>query len=477
MRTCVLLSFLATTILPAQNNYYFGNLHAHTGFSDGNKDSLISGMKDPAAAYSYAKVSGDFDFLGISEHNHYSALRNPGFKRHRYATGLSMAANANEEGAFLALYGMEYGVSAPYHGHVLIYGMDSLIGWETSVPGVQGNNYDIYNAKSDYDGLFRKIKSRPHAFAYLAHPWFSDYSPNGTFTGGLGNAPYNAAYDSAIVGMPLRNGLATSSLTTYNDYSTGNYFDYYRKLLAIGYHLGIGYDHDTHYSNFGRSNGGRLVLIAPSLARSNLMQAIRQMRFYGSDDSNAKVEFSINGNPMGSVLSGNGPVVLSLIHDDPDGEQADSIRIWKGHNNNAFGTWSWVVHSVLENNTATFTDNSLQPGKEYHYFAEIRQADGHWIVTSPVWYTRTGVGTGLEEATSELVLTLFPNPAQDRLNISMSACADYCLTLNDELGRVVLSDTFNEMQRCIDLRGIEKGIYFLNLSNGQRTVTRKMIVN
>lgn len=477
MRTLVLLSFLTTTFGLAQNNYYFGNLHAHTAFSDGNKDSLASGMTSPAAAYSYAKASGDFDFLGISEHNHYSALRNPGFKRHRYAAGISMANAANEEGTFLTLYGMEYGVSSAYHGHVLIYGMDSLIGWENSVPGVQGNNYDIYNAKSDYDGLFRKIKNRPQAFAYLAHPWFSDYSPDGTSSGGLGNAPYNAAYDSAIVGMPLRNGLATSSLTTYNDYSTGNYFDYYRKLLAIGYHLGIGYDHDTHYSNFGRSNGGRLVLIAPSLTRSNLMQAMQKMRFYGSDDSNAKVEFSINGQQMGSVLSGNGPVVLSVVHNDPDGELADSIRIWKGYNNNTFGTWSWVVHNVLQNNTASFTDNNLQPGKEYHYFAELRQTDGHWIVTSPVWYTRTGTGTDMEELQSPVALTLFPNPAQDHLSISVSECTEYQLSLNDALGRTVLNDSFNEMQRRIDLQGIEKGIYFLILRNEKNTIIRKLVLN
>ena len=161
----LLLSYLLFCHLSAQTyNYYFGNLHAHTAFSDGNKDSLISGVSKPDGSYAYAKLSNNFDFLGISEHNHYSSIRNPGFKRPLYQVGINMANAANQDGTFLALFGMEYGVSSAYNGHLLIYGFNQLIGWETSVPGVAGNNYDIFNAKSDYDGIFKKVKNNPASF-------------------------------------------------------------------------------------------------------------------------------------------------------------------------------------------------------------------------------------------------------------------------------------------------------------------------
>lgn len=472
-----LFLFLLSSLSSQTYNYYFGNLHAHTAFSDGNKDSLISGVTTPAGSFAYAKLSNGFDFLGISEHNHYTALRSPGFKRPRYQTGMNMAAAANDEGTFVSLFGMEYGVSSDYHGHVLIYGFDQLIGWETSAPGISGNNYDIYNAKSDYDGLFRKVKNNPNAFAYLAHPWYSDYSPNGTSTGGLANASYNAAYDSAIVGMPLRNGLATSSLVAYNDYSTGNYFDIYRKLLAIGYHLGIGYDHDSHYTNFGRSNGGRLVILAPSLTKSNIISAMQQMHFYGSDDQNAKVEFTMNGNNMGSILTGSVNPVFNVIHNDPDGESADSIKIWRGYGNNAFGTWSYVVLTTLQNNTATYTDASMQLNKEYHYFAEIRQADGQWIVTSPIWYTKISGSTSLVEVKkSDFNFNYFPNPVSQQLSLSVSVCDNYTLTLQDVSGRMVYSEHFNEMQHLVDLSVFENGIYFLRVENGKSSAIRKFVI-
>jgi len=43
-------------------NIYFGNLHSHTGYSDG------SGT--PAQAYQHAKNSGAGDFLAITDHAH-----------------------------------------------------------------------------------------------------------------------------------------------------------------------------------------------------------------------------------------------------------------------------------------------------------------------------------------------------------------------------------------------------------------------
>ena len=84
----------ATCVQSQTLNYYFGNLHAHTAYSDGNKDAATSGVSTPSASYAYAKLSQNFDFLGISEHNHYSSANNPGMFLSLYAPGLAQAAAA-----------------------------------------------------------------------------------------------------------------------------------------------------------------------------------------------------------------------------------------------------------------------------------------------------------------------------------------------------------------------------------------------
>jgi len=470
----LLILFFKKDIFSQTYNYYFGNLHAHTAFSDGNKDSVISGVGRPDGSYAYAKLSNNFDFLGISEHNHYSSNHNPGFKQPLYQVGLNMANTANQDGVFLALFGMEYGVSSQYNGHIVIYGFNQLLGWETSAPGVTGTNYDIFNAKTDYDGVFKKVKNNPASFAYLAHPDFSDYTTDGTYSTALSNTPYNATYDSAIVGMPLRSGLATSTMTNYNDYSTGNYFNYYKRLLYLGYHLGIGYDHDNHYTNFGRSNGGRLVILAPTLSRASLFTAMKDMHFYGSDDSNAKIDFNMNGNMMGSIITGSVYPVFSVIHNDPDGEQADTIKIWKGHKNSG-GLWASIVHLSNGNNTTTFTDTNILPNIEYYYFAEIRQADGQWIMTSPIWYSASAPLSVIERK-DEFVFNYFPNPVSKKLNISMDQCDDYKISILDLAGRIVLEKTIFEQKTEIDIGAIEAGIYSLVIKTGNFAVSKKLVV-
>ena len=462
------------------NNYYFGNLHSHTGFSDGSKDSSTSGVTNPAGAYAYAKLSQRFDFLGISEHNHYSSNKNPGFKLPLYQQGLKMADSANKDPKFLALFGMEWGVSSNYYGHLLVYGFNQLIGWENSVPNVNGNNYDIYNAKADYDGLFKKVKNNSSAFCYLAHPSLDDYTLNGSANTSLAYAPYNATYDSAIVGMPLRNGSAFSTITNYNDYPQSDYYSYCKKILTVGYHLGIGYDHDNHNTTFGRNNGGRLVIMAPSLTRASLTSAMQQMRFYASDDWNAKIDFSMNGNMMGSISSGSVVPTLNVIHNDADGEQAATIRIWRGISQSG-GAFPTVVYTSTQNNTATYTDLNLLQGIEYFYFAEIFQGDGQWIVTSPIWY-RSTITLGNPQSTNELAsenkikFNYFPNPITNKLNITIAACKSHQVSIVDLFGRVLFENEYADNEITIDLENLPKGMYVLKISAQNIVESRRLVI-
>lgn len=470
---CCCLLFVASAVSQTYN-YYFGNLHAHTAFSDGNKDSLSSGVAGPDGSYAYAKLSHDLDFLGISEHNHYNASHNPGFKLPCYQAGLNMANAANQDGIFAALFGMEYGVSSTYHGHVIIYGFNQLIGWESNVGGQSGNNYSIFNAKDDYDGLFRKVKNNSVSFAYLAHPYWSDFSKNNSDTAALAFSAYNAMYDSAIVGMPLRSGKAFSTFATYSDYAADDYFSYYKKMLYLGYHLGIGYDHDNHYTNFGRSNGGRLVILAPSLTRANIISAMQQMHFYGSDDSNAKIEFSMNGHIMGSQMNGNYYPSFTLLHNDADGEQADTLRIWRG-NRNSGGLWAQPVQMVLHNNTLSFTDRNIMPGIEYYYFADIKQADGQWIVTSPIWYTASG-NLAVKGNNCELSFTCFPDPSRGALHLGFDEPDEHTVQLHDVSGRVVLETTLHDKSAEINLPGLQAGVYLLRVRGKEGQALKKILL-
>ncbi len=364
------LSF--TTTSSGAYNYYFGNLHAHSSYSDGNKDSTAF---TPANDYAYAKNSLGMDFLGISEHNHAGA----GMSKSNWPLGVAQA-NAATTSTFVGLYGQEWGVISS-GGHILIYGIDSLIGWET-------NNYQIFVAKSNYtgsNGLFRKLNANGNAFATYAHPEGSDYN-------NISNLSFNNAVDSCVVGCAVESGPAFSTSTSYNDYPASmSFLGYYTKMLSKGYRLGPLMDHDTHYTNFGRANENRLVILAPSLTKSNLIAAMKARRFYATEDLDTKINFTVNNQAMGTVFSGNAVPVINIVANDPTAPTgaAKNIKLMYGI------PGSGVLPTQLSSSTSgtlTYSHTSLAIGTKVYYYVDMT-INGKRSISAPIWYTKTNVVT------------------------------------------------------------------------------------
>ncbi len=378
------LSLSFTTASSGTYNFYYGNLHAHSSYSDGNKDSTAF---TPANDYAYAKNSLGMDFLGISEHNHAGA----GMSINNWPLGVAQA-NAATTSTFVGLYGQEWGVISN-GGHILIYGIDSLIGWET-------NNYQIYVAKSDYtgpNGLFRKLNANGNAFATYAHPDGTDYN-------NISNLSFNNAVDSSAVGCAVESGPAFSTSTTYNDYPTSmSFLGYYTKLLAKGYHLGPLMDHDTHYTNFGRANEDRLVVLAPSLTKSNLIAAMKARRFYATQDLDTKINFTVNNQVMGSVFSGNAVPVINIVGTDPTAPVGaiKNIKLMYGI------PGSGVLPTQLSSSTTgtlAYSHTSLAIGTSVYYYVDMT-INGKRSISAPIWYTKTNVVTPSVSISTPLSIT------------------------------------------------------------------------
>lgn len=357
----------STTAIPIPQafNNYFGNLHAHSGFSDGNADNPT---KTPADDYAFAKESMCMDFLGISEHNHTGA----GMNLSRWQPGRDMAAAASTL-SFVAMYGMEWGVIEE-GGHSVIYGMDSLMGWEAG-------QYQVFVARGNYagpGGIFEKINQKGgNAFVYLAHPELTDF--NNIFLD-----PYAAAADEAIIGTAVESGPANSTSISYNTPGSNmSYLDYYKILLSKGYHVGPAIDHDNHNMTFGRTARTRLAIVAPELTEQSLLSSMKQMRFYATQDCNARISFTIAGEQLGSVIVRSGSP--QLVVQSQTASPVASLKIMYG----IPGSGSFPVElASFTTGNINFTDVALSNFSERYYYLDITEADGSRIITAPIWYTR-----------------------------------------------------------------------------------------
>ncbi len=376
---------MMTTSVTA-NSYYFGTLHSHSDYSDGNQDNP---GYTPTDDYNYAISAQCMDYLGISEHNHFSSPDNPGNLLSTYHSGITEANTFSASHPnFLALYGMEWGVISN-GGHVVVYGdgMDDLFGWETGAgPWGSTSNYDVFVPKSVYlgsTGLFKVVNDNvaKNTFATLAHPNLTDYNNIAD-----PNAAYDATADNAITGTAVESGPASSTNTTYsNPGSPVFYLWYYQTLLSKGYHLGPTVDHDNHKTTFGKTTYSRTAIVAPALTKTEIIKAMRNMHFYATEDCDSKVDFSINTKMMGSIFTDRFAPVLSVqLTDVTTSTSGAVIRIMYGTPGS--GVLPVKLDSVI-GNTFTLTDNSLADHATGYYYADIINGSSR-IITSPIWYTR-----------------------------------------------------------------------------------------
>jgi trimeric autotransporter adhesin len=389
---------LAISFVDAQTyNFYFGNLHAHTGYSDGNDDG---NSPNATSAFNYAKSSLNMHFLGISEHNHNESTN---MSLANWTNLKNETAAANQDGTFVCMYGMEWGTIST-GGHFLIYEFDSLIGWN---PGA----HQIFVAKGDYTSLYPIIKNKSGAFATLAHPASSDFD-------GIFSNAYNSVWDDAVVGVAIFNGPSSSTNTTYSNPSTTSFNARFEDLLKKGYKVGPTIDHDNHATTFGRTTQGRTVVLATSLTKSNIADAYRNMRFYASQDYNLKVSYTIGTKQMGSITTLAGTPTISVSVSDIDLEATTSIVVKAGVPGS--GSNPTTLTSNTNSSTLTFTDNTLANLATKYYYVEVTQADGHKAWTSPIWYTRN-------DAVLPITLTRFTATisSENKVKLNWTTATEY----------------------------------------------------
>ncbi|HMT27996.1 MAG TPA: T9SS type A sorting domain-containing protein, partial [Bacteroidia bacterium] len=362
-----LISGATSTV--ASYSLYFGNLHSHSDYSDGDMDNVCNGAGSAYCCYDIGNTALNFDFMGIADHNHNEG---PVMTIAKYASGLTEATNySSTHSDFVALYGMEWGTIST-GGHVAVYGINQLVGWNTG-------NYNTFCAKGDYTTLFSLVASTPNAYTTLCHPNNTDFS-------NIAGSPYNPVFDNAIVGVAVKNGPYNSLNTSYTDPAAGNNVNYYNTLLSKGYHLGPTVDLDNHNSaTMGKSSEGRTVVLATSLSKASIDDAMLNMRYYATEDYNLNASFTVNTQyPMGSVITQISNPVFDVNVSDPDGDVITSIKIWYGVPGS--NTPPTVLTSVTNLNALSYT-HVFATGT-FYYYTEIIEADGNKSWTSPIWYTK-----------------------------------------------------------------------------------------
>jgi hypothetical protein len=70
--------------------------------------------------------------------------------------------------------------------------------------------------------------------------------------------------------------------------------------------------------------------------------------------------------------------------------------------------------------------------------------------------------------------TVFPNPTERFVNLGGNYPAE--VRIYDQVGKLVLDSRVDQANRQLDLKGVQKGIYILQLKSSHETITQKLII-
>lgn len=357
-------------------NVYFGNLHAHTAYSDG------SGT--PTEAFTYARDVAKIDFLAITEHNHLlgGAKATPAKRRQLYvqdeATALvPVAKRFNADGKFVALHGQEFS-SMSKGNHVNVFDVDEVI--------------DVPNGA--FDGLLAWMDTHRagdgrRAVLMFNHPGLGppgktipanefgrdDFGDDATWLRSMGEV---TSLIELLNGDPLPGALRKAS-----EQMMERHFLLY---LQLGFRLAPVGDQDNHKKDWGDSTETRTGVVALALTKRAILDAMRARHVYATEDRNLRVIVRVNGALAGDVIGASATTRIAYdLRDDDEPNAAYTIEVFRG---TVGGDVASVVKTVnAKGDGAGMIDDVSLDAKQY-LFLRITQAEGEGrdrVWTAPVW--------------------------------------------------------------------------------------------
>ena len=362
------------TIGTAQYQLYFGQLHSHTAeYSDG-AGTLQEGLNYVANLPESANV----DFVAFTDHSNYfdtSGAANPeaalydasqmtaaSAEKWNTYTGTIESFNAEHAGKLVALAGFEMTWSGG-PGHINTF----------NTPGIVSRNNTTLNNKTDDAGMkaYYALLSNENLVNSI-----SQFNHPGTTFGNFSDfGYYDPIIDTRIQLVEVGNGEGAIG-------AGGYYPSYEQYIMALdkGWHVAPTNNQDNHKGKWGNANDARDVILTDDFSQEGIYQAIRDRRVYATEDKNLEINYTLNGQLLGSIISEVPEnVTINVSVYDPDA--SDSISKVEVVVNSGAVAYTW-------DDPAELASGELEcsiPANYSYYFIRVTQGDKNLAVTAPVW--------------------------------------------------------------------------------------------
>lgn len=326
---------------------FWGDIHGHTDVSDGLGDS-------PRDYFTFGRDVAHLDVCALTDHGHFE-----------WPATIAAVKEFNQPGRYVTILAQEGGTGPD---HVNLYYRDDttnhIASWPSSLAEfrqIVAGQYDIKN---------REVITGPHHFTY--HRGEADY-PFVLFKDE--HARFVEVYSTHGASEYLGNPRPLHGACDADKFMQAG--------LARGLKFGVIASGDSHDGHPGHSiwptyPSGLVAFLAPDLTRGAIWDAFWNRKVYATSFDRIYIEFSIDGQMMGSDVAAKGACRVKYYVIG----QTDKVRVDLIRNNKAIRTSS-SDKGVVE---VSFKDTL--PAGESFYYLRVTQADGEQAWSTPIWVKR-----------------------------------------------------------------------------------------
>lgn len=341
-------TFYADTIVPAGRpnrewNVYYGLLDAHTSFSDG--------LGSVEEAFSAAAGVEGLNFFAVTDHSDsFDNAANGSITRDGSAVSAEWAAGKQ---AAAAVTGEDF---VGIFGYEMSWGEDKMLGHINTfnTPGWQIPRQTGMGTLAGYCAALAKV---PGQVSQFNHPGLM-YGEFDCFQ------DYDSACDRVM------------QLLQVEGENGESFYPYYLLALDAGWHVAPTVGQDNHNADWGAAGSSRTAVLAKSLTEDALYEAMGACRVYATQDPDLYIDYRLNGQIMGSILSAAEGLEVRAVLEDPTDGAIGTVEV--------ISTGGSVLASCQLDAAAGEVTLPVPDGYPY-YFLRITQPDGDTAVTAPVW--------------------------------------------------------------------------------------------
>jgi len=351
-------------------NHYRGTTHNHTNISHDAAGNPEDALK--------AALQHDYDWFAFSDHSHdidanlvgSDTVDHKGMPERTGGSDWQLTKNlANQytkNGSFVVFPAFE--MTSTTWGHSNVFGTTNFID--------RMQNGGQYQKLQNY---YAWVLTYDDIVAQFNHPAMSANAFDNFI-------PYDKNVDRLFTMLEVGNGSGK--------YSYANAQDKFFNALDLGWHVAPTYGEDNHDATWGQTKQ-RTVIVANDLTQDSLLDAMKKMHVYFTEDPNAKLDVTASGWYMGATVDTKN-LQFNITGSDAVWEQKSDPKysFLKTTTNDNIAKVELVTNGgrVIDTYTPTTDTTSFNwkptvnvAGGQQWFVVRVTQKDGDKVYSSPIW--------------------------------------------------------------------------------------------